>query len=75
VLLDRAVWNFDDQRATPLPTPVAVRRGDRLRVTCTHDVGLRRQLPELRHEVPRYVVWGEGTSDEMCLGILSMTRP
>ena len=23
----------------------------------------------------RYVVWGEGTTDEMCLGLLSVTRP
>ena len=23
----------------------------------------------------RYVVWGEGTTDEMCLGILLVTRP
>jgi hypothetical protein len=37
-------------------------------------VALRRQLPELQHQPPRYVVWGEGTSDEMCLGILTVTR-
>jgi hypothetical protein len=23
----------------------------------------------------RYVVWGEGTTDEMCLGIVMVTRP
>ena len=28
-----------------------------------------KQLP------PRYVVWGEGTTDEMCLGLLLVTRP
>jgi hypothetical protein len=74
VLLDRRVWNFDDQRATPLETPVRMRAGDVLRVTCTHDAALRRQLPDLRREPPRYVLWGEGTADEMCLGILSTTR-
>jgi hypothetical protein len=23
---------------------------------------------------PRYVLWGEGTTDEMCLGIVQVTR-
>ena len=23
---------------------------------------------------PRYILWGEGTTDEMCLGILQVTR-
>ena len=27
-----------------------------------------------RAEEPRYVLWGEGTTDEMCLGILQVTR-
>jgi hypothetical protein len=73
-LLDRRVWDFDNQRATPLPQPTPVRRGDVLRVTCTHDAGLRRLVPELQREQPRYVTWGEGTSDEMCLGIVVYTR-
>jgi hypothetical protein len=75
VLLDRRAWNFDDQRATPLATPVRVTTRDVLRVSCTHDISLLRKLPELRHTTPRYIVWGEGTADEMCLGIVSMTRP
>jgi hypothetical protein len=73
-LLDRAVWDFDNQKASPLQRPARVRRGDTLRVTCTHDVGLRSLVPELADEEPRYVTWGEGTSDEMCLGILLYTR-
>lgn len=74
-LLDNRNYNFDDQDARPLPDPVEVRPGDTYRVTCTHDAGLRRQLPELRRLQPRYVVWGEGTSDEMCLGIVIWSRP
>ncbi len=72
-LLDVKVWNFDDQRATVLSHPVTVRPGDGLRVTCTHDATLRQKLPELRNLAPRYVVWGEGSSDEMCLGIVRYT--
>jgi hypothetical protein len=74
-LLNRKVWDFDNQRATPLPKQVRVAGGDVLRVTCTHDAGLRRLIPELENEQPRYVTWGEGTSDEMCLGIVIYTRP
>ena len=68
-LLDEA-YSFHDQRSVELPRPVAVRAGDTLRVTCTHDPGLRAQLPELAGVPPRYVVWGDGTTDEMCLGIV-----
>jgi hypothetical protein len=69
-LLDIPVYNFDDQNARPLTNPVQVKPGDTYRVTCTHDASLREKLPELRPLPPRYVVWGEGTSDEMCLGIV-----
>ncbi len=72
-LLDRPVWDFDNQGATPLPEPVLVRAGDTLRVTCTHDAGLRSQIPELEGLPPRHVTWGEGTADEMCLGIVMFT--
>jgi protein involved in polysaccharide export with SLBB domain len=54
----------------PLITPIRLRAGDALRVTCTYDATLRAQLPELKPLQPRYVVWGDGTSDEMCLATL-----
>jgi hypothetical protein len=69
-LLDIPAYNFDEQANRPLATPVAVKAGDTFRVTCTHDAGLRKQLPALRDLPARYVVWGEGTADEMCLGLL-----
>jgi hypothetical protein len=73
-LLDIKVWNFDDQRAIVLAKPVMVHPGDKLRVTCTHDATLRDKLPALAKLPPRYVVWGAGSSDEMCLGIVSYTE-
>jgi hypothetical protein len=73
VLLDVPAYNFDDQGARDLPTPVAVKKGDTLRVTCTYDATLRSKLPELKTLKPRYVLWGEGTSDEMCLGVVLYT--
>lgn len=70
VLLDIDNWDFDQQAARPLRQPVRVNPGDVLRVRCRHDVSLRDQLPALQNTPSRYVVWGEGTADEMCLGII-----
>jgi hypothetical protein len=36
---------------------------------------LRDELPAFQGQPDRYVVWGEGTMDEMCLGILTVTHP
>jgi hypothetical protein len=69
-VLDIPRYNFDDQAIRPLPAPVKIKQGDVIRVTCTHDAGLRSKLPQLAPLPPRYVVWGDGTSDEMCLGLL-----
>jgi hypothetical protein len=74
-LLDIPVWDFDDQGAVPLEEPVRVAPGDTLTVTCTHDQALRDRLPAFDGVPERYVVWGEGTTDEMCLGIVLLTRP
>lgn len=74
-LLDIPQFNFDDQAILPLATPVKINKGDMLRVTCTHDAGLRKMLPQLQPLPPRYVVWGDGSSDEMCLGLFTVTRP
>lgn len=71
-LLDVDAYDFDNQGARPLPTPVDLEAGDTITVTCTHDAKLRRQLPALQDTEPRYITWGEGTTDEMCLGILTV---
>jgi hypothetical protein len=72
-LLDIDAWDFDNQGAIPLAGPVDLDKGDTITVTCTHDAKLRRQLPALADTEPRYITWGEGTTDEMCLGILTVT--
>lgn len=74
VLLDVPGYDFDDQGARALPKPVEVKRGDVMRVTCTHDAALRKMIPALQTLEPRYVVWGEGTADEMCLGVVNWVR-
>ncbi|OLF14966.1 monooxygenase [Actinophytocola xanthii] len=73
VVLDVPQFDFDNQRLMKLPSPVEIVPGDTLRVTCTHDAGLRKRLPQLSKLPPRYVVWGDGTSDEMCTGIMTVS--
>lgn len=73
-VLDIPVWNFDDQGSIPLDTPLDVGPGDEITVTCTHDQELRDLLPAFEGTKDRYVAWGEGTTDEMCLGIVLMTE-
>ena len=72
-LSTRPQWNFDDQRTDWLAAPIAAQVGDRISVTCTYDVGLRSLLPIYKNLSPNYVVWGEGTRDEMCLAIINYT--
>jgi hypothetical protein len=74
VLLDIPRWSFHWQNAYALARSVKAEPGDVVRVTCRHDVGKRRQVGSAIPAVPRYVLWGEGTTDEMCLGILQVTR-
>ncbi|MFI7601712.1 monooxygenase [Actinoplanes sp. NPDC049681] len=69
-IIDVPRYDFDNQALVPLAKPISVAAGDVVRVTCTHDATLRGQLPQLKTLPPRYVVWGDGTSDEMCLGIM-----
>ena len=74
-VLDIPVWDFDNQGA----------QADRRR--CTWSPATRSGspaattsrcatcCPAFEGQPERYVVWGEGTTDEMCLGILLVTRP
>jgi Copper type II ascorbate-dependent monooxygenase, C-terminal domain len=66
LLLEIPRWSFHWQAMYQLERPIDVAPGQVVRVTCRHDASLR--LGE-----PRYVLWGEGTTDEMCLGALQVT--
>ncbi|HJR95963.1 MAG TPA: hypothetical protein VJ807_11075, partial [Gaiellaceae bacterium] len=74
VLLDIPRWDFHWQNAYALARPVVAGPGDVVRVTCRHDVGKRKRAGSGVPRKARYVLWGEGTTDEMCLGILQVTR-
>jgi mono/diheme cytochrome c family protein len=74
VLLDIPSWDFHWQNAYQLARPIEAKPGDVVRVTCRHDVHKRMHGGHGIPKTPRYVLWGEGTTDEMCLGILQVTR-
>ncbi|HLG08428.1 MAG TPA: hypothetical protein VI409_07145 [Gaiellaceae bacterium] len=74
VLLDIPRWDFHWQNAYTLAQPVRAEPGDVVRVTCRHETHKRMQGGNGIPKTPRYVLWGEGTTDEMCLGILQVTR-
>jgi hypothetical protein len=61
-------YNFDYQKAYNLNTAIPVQAGDRLQINCTYDPTLAQKLPILRKAPSHFVTWGDGSSDEMCLG-------
>lgn len=72
LLLQIPRWDFHWQGAYFLAKPITAQPGDTLRVTCTFDAKRRAQAKPAQK--PRYTLWGEGTTDEMCLGVLQVTR-
>jgi len=74
IILNETEYDFDNQAPIYLPKPVTANSGDVLRVECTYDPTIRQRLPILKSQPPRYITWGEGSSDEMCLGVLSVTK-
>lgn len=56
-------WDFNWQQLYQFTTPVPLKAGTRLRLSCTWD-----------NASDKVVRWGEGTEDEMCLNYLYLTR-
>jgi hypothetical protein len=64
-------WNFHWQDAYYLAKPVDANVGDVIHVSCKFDnSAIKQPLVNGKLLKPRYVLWGEGTTDEMCLGLL-----
>ena len=70
-ILDIPVWDFDNQGTKPIK-PVHVDQYDTVKITCKHVQWLRDVLPAFEGIPDKYVIWAEGTTDEMCLGMLSV---
>ena len=76
-VLDVPNYNFHYQKAYDLAKPIRVTAGEPLQATCTYDPTLAQELPILRNTAPHFVTWGDGSTDEMCLGLswISTTLP
>jgi hypothetical protein len=72
-LLHIPAWVFHWQDVYYLKQPVAIGPGDTVRVRCAFDNSKDGQ-PVIgdKQLTPRYVLWGEGSTDEMCLAMLSV---
>ncbi len=62
-------YDFHHQVAYNLATPIPVTVGEPVQITCTYDPTLEQELPALRKAPPHYVTWGDGSTDEMCVGV------
>jgi hypothetical protein len=72
-LLHIPAWDFHWQDEYDLVHPIRVGAADTVRVKCTFDNSAADQpVVGAAPLKPRYVLWGEGTTDEMCLGLLSV---
>ncbi len=68
-LLNVPNYNFHDQKSYNLTTPIRVRAHERVQITCTYNPALEQEVPILRKVSPHYVTWGDGSTDEMCIGL------
>jgi hypothetical protein len=69
MLLHIPKWDFHWQGYYQLETPIMLEPGDTLRLTCHHDNSSNLGVSNAE---ARYIVWGEGTEDEMCLGVIAI---
>jgi hypothetical protein len=73
-LLDIPHWNFHWQGVYPLVTPTQFKPGDTFTIECHWDNSPENQ-PIINGVplAPQDLNWGEGTTDEMCLGFMYVT--
>lgn len=73
-VLDVPNYDFHDQKSYNLTTPIRVAAGEPVAITCTYDPTLEEELPILRKAAPHFVTWGDGSTDEMCIGLAWTTK-
>jgi hypothetical protein len=62
-------FDFHDQKSYNLEKPIPVSAGEPVQVTCSYDPTLAQELPLLRKAPHHFVTWGDGSTDEMCIGL------
>jgi hypothetical protein len=71
-LLHIPKWDFHWQGNYWFKTPLEIQPGDVLRLSCTYDNSVAGQpIINGKKSEPRYITWAEGTTDEMCLSVLT----
>lgn len=75
VLLSIPRWNFNWQGAYWFQDPMLLKAGERVRLSCIYDNSKTIIGPDRQPLPPRYMTWGEGTTDEMCLGGIVFVKP
>ncbi len=71
VALDIPRYDFNWQSSYFFKNPIKLEKGDKVRISCTFDNTQTMQPWENgKQAAPKYIVWGESTTDEMCVGYL-----
>lgn len=70
ILLDIPKWDFDWQYNYEPAEEIIVRMGDTLRIECSWDRALQAPGTE-----PSYILWADGTNDEMCFSTIVTRSP
>jgi len=76
VMLDIRDWDFNWQSTYRFEQPLLMEPGDRIKLECNWDNTRDNQdIVDGVQQEPKYIEWGDGTGDEMCLYSVLMTRP
>ena len=75
IILDIPGWNFKRQEQYWFDEQVPLHVGDILEITCVYDNSGPILGPDGLPMEPRYIIWGEGTTDEMCLALINWIVP
>ncbi len=73
-LIDIPKWDFNWQSGVAFEKVAVLERGDKLNLECHWDNSIDNQpVINGKRRTPADVSWGEGTGDEMCLGVFFVT--
>jgi hypothetical protein len=74
-MLDIEDWSFHWQNQYEFSTPKTIHAGDKISLTCQWDNSQAHQpIIGGRQINPADVAWGEGTTDEMCIAVVYVTK-
>ena len=73
-LLNLPRWDFNWQLGYRLKNPITIKPGDSIGISCAWDnTPAKQPTIDGKKQTPIDVFWGDGTRDEMCLGLFYIT--